>query len=481
MTPNNTFSHVLKYTGLMGAVQVLGILISVVRGKLTALLIGVAGVGLADIYNRSAELMGNSTNLGVSFSAVRRISKLHERGQREALARYVCLVRSWTVWTAAAGLLLTLLLSPLLSWLAFGSLAAVKYFLCLAPMVATLTLLGSELALLKGMRRLRALAYTTVLSALCSLLITAPLYWLLGTRGIVPVLVVTTLAVLCVTLRATTRLVPWRVRPFSWRFIRSGGHLLHLGVAYIAAGVLGSGAELLVRLFMVRTASVYAAGLYAAGLTLTVSYARLVFASMDSDFFPRLSAAVGRGGEASQVVCRQIDVLVMLMAPFLIVFCAALPVAVPLLYTGKFLGVIPMVLCAAFYMYFKAVCQPIAMLSLAHADSWVYLLMELLYDAAFVVLVSAGFLFWGVAGAGVGLSLAYGLELLLIWTVYARRYHFSMERSTLLRLVPQGLCLLSALLFLSRPEAWLHWGGAALALCASAALSLGQYFKREDA
>ena len=64
----------MKSTGLLGGVQAFYILMSVVRNKLTALLIGTAGMGLADLLCRTLELLGNTTNFGIAFSAVDRKS-----------------------------------------------------------------------------------------------------------------------------------------------------------------------------------------------------------------------------------------------------------------------------------------------------------------------------------------------------------------------------------------------------------------------
>ena len=46
MNKNSGYSHVLKYTGLFGSAQVLGILCSLVRNKLVATILGLEGMGL---------------------------------------------------------------------------------------------------------------------------------------------------------------------------------------------------------------------------------------------------------------------------------------------------------------------------------------------------------------------------------------------------------------------------------------------------
>ena len=51
MEKQNSYSHILKYTGLFGGVQVLGILVGLVRNKLVALILGPMGMGLLALFS----------------------------------------------------------------------------------------------------------------------------------------------------------------------------------------------------------------------------------------------------------------------------------------------------------------------------------------------------------------------------------------------------------------------------------------------
>ena len=57
-----TYDHIVKYTGFLGGIQVLTILVSVVRNKLAAVLLSTAGVGLSALYQSV-----------IGFSTTRRI------------------------------------------------------------------------------------------------------------------------------------------------------------------------------------------------------------------------------------------------------------------------------------------------------------------------------------------------------------------------------------------------------------------------
>lgn len=469
---NSTYRHALKYTGVFGGVQGFYILMAVIRSKFTAMLIGSAGIGLADLYNKTCEFVGNSTNFGLSFSAIRRISELYEEGNREALLAQVRLVRSWSVIAAAFGLIVGLAFSPLLSYTSTGSLDATGAFAALAPMIPLLTLSGCELAVLKGVRRLKRIAFASAVSAVSTLLLTVPIYWWLGLRGVIPVLLVTTAATFVINLSISSKVVPWSVQLGSWKYLKGGATMIRLGLAYIGAGMLTSGAEMAVRFFMNRVGTIEDVGLYAAGFTLTVSYARIVFVAMDADYFPRLSGVNADVAAANLLVNRQIDVCVWLMTPFLLAFSLFLPIIIHILYTPEFLQIDTMVLLALPCMYFKAVTTPIAYLSLARGDSFTFLLMESLYDVAFMVAVIFGYTEWGLAGAGGALSVAYFADLLLITFVYRRRYGFRYDARTLrLALLHFGLLFIGIGSILSNHSV-LKYAGCGGALFCSGLLSL---------
>lgn len=467
-----SYSHILKYTGIFGSVQVLYVLIAVVRNKLAALLIGAVGMGLADLYGRTVELVGNTTNFGIGFSGVRRLSALYETGDRRAIGHYVRLVRSWVLLTALLGALVCLACSPLLSYATTGGYGSTLEYCLLAPAVAFTTLTGGELVVLKGIRQLKRMAAVSALGALATLVISAPLYWWLGLHGVLPVLVLVPLTTFLLNLHAASHEYPYRVTLRRPRFLRQGSDMLRLGIAYIVAGICGTGAEFAVRSFLSRSdGGLEAVGLYAAGFVLTVSYARIIFTAMDADYFPRLSAAVGDRGRMNTEINRQTDVLVLLIAPFLIAFALALPIIVRVLYTEAFLDIIPMVICAAGYMFFKACFSPAAYLPLAAGHSFTYMAMELAYDVPFIFLVVGGYHLGGLVGAGIGLTISNGYNFLLVLLVYMRRYGYRPATHTVRLALVQGLLLAAGLAAAWQSAPLLHYGLGLLVLLVSAALT----------
>ena len=439
---SKAYNHVLKYTGLFGGVQGITVLLSIVRNKFVAVLLGSVGLALIDIYNHAMNLLSNATQFGIPLTAVRSLSELQGQGcDHEKLASQVAVIRSWSLLTALAGMSLCLLLSPLISRLSFGDYSYTFQIALLSPVVAMLAISGAEIALLKAMRRLKTLALVTLAGALATLLATVPFYYVWGLGGIIPSLIISTLAAMLIQLNCTLRIFPWKANPFSRSTLGKGLDMIRLGISYILAGIVAAVAEMAVRSYIVNQGSLADEGLYCAGFVLTVSYARFVFVSMDADYFPRLSSICHDKEKMNHAVNSQMEVCMLLIAPFLILFVLLLPLIIHLLFSEKFMLAVPMALYAAFYMYFKAITTPVAYLSLARGDSVLYFTMEFLYYLVFVSLVIVGYRCWGLKGCGAALSLSNLFDLLLISSVYHVKYQFCFSSRSFLVGVLQAALL----------------------------------------
>jgi len=425
---NGIYNHVLRYTGLFGGVQGLCMLMSLVRNKFAAIFIGSIGLGLIDIFNRTLSLFSAISSLIAPVSSVRSLSIVYERGDERQLAHQVKVVRSWTLLTGVVGLILCLVLSPLVSRWTFSNYGYTLDFILLSPIIPLSAITSTELAILQATRQLRKAALAASWGAVILMLIAVPFYVILGRQGIVPALVLSTLGCLIVYLRYTLPLFPWHIQPFSLTILRQGLPLLRLSIAYVLAGIAASSAELLVRNSIIRIGNVADVGLYSSGLILTVAAAKFLFVAMDADYYPRLSSLSHRPLRMNLTVNRQLEVCVLLIAPFLICFDVMMPVIIRLLFTPKFLSVVPMAILASYYMFFKATNVPIDYIALSRGEGRMYFLMETSYWVYFALFVILGYQIGGLEGAGVGLSISNFVELIIVYTVYHRYYGLQIGR-----------------------------------------------------
>lgn len=474
---DGSYSHILKYTGLFGGVQGVSILVGIIRNKLCAVILGPVGLGLITLFTSTVTFVSSVSNLGLSFSAVRHISELFESGDKAKLDYYIRVVRLWSLLTALAGMLLCMLLGPLLNAFTFSWGDHTLHFVLLSPIVALTAITGGETAILKGTRRLRSLALISVYTVLSSLFLTVPIYYFFGQPGIVPSLLVTALVVMLITISYSFHLYPLRTL-FSKGVLCGGIDMVKLGVSFLLAGILGSGAELLIRSYMNYVSSLDTIGLYSAGYLIVFTYASMVFTAMETDYFPRLSSVNHDVDEVNKTVNRQIEVSLLIISPMLVCFVVTLPILLPLLYSGKFAPVVAMAQVATFSMFFRAMALPISYTTLAKGDSLAYLILEASYDVVFVLLIIFGFDHWGLFGTGMALTVANLFDLTIVFTFAHFKYHVRIFSYVSKLVVMQFPLLVIAYALTYIDDASLYWFTESVVCVVSLWISLSILHKK---
>ena len=468
---DGTYNHIMKYTGFFGGIQALTLLVSVIRNKLAAVLLGTMGVGLSALYQSITNFLHNASNLGIAFSSIKEISEHYGKGHKKAVARKVEVVRTWSLWTALAGILLCILFSPLISQLAFGDSSHIIPICILSPMVGFMTITAGELSILKAVRKLKRLALISILSAVGTLLFTVPFYYFWGMRGVVPALLFGTLAVMLVHLRLSLPVFPWHVALTSKAHLKAGWSLVKVGVPYILAAIVNMGVGLIIAVFITRVGNLSDVGLYNMGYNLVFTYAGVVFAALEADYFPRLTGVNTDVSMMNATANRQIKVCVLVMSPFLILFMVAMPLVVKMLYSSAFLPMTSMAIFASLHLFFKSMTLPVAYMSLAKGDAVIYFLMELAYDTFTVTAVAVGYWLMDITGTGVALWLAGVFDWCLIYRVYGKKYGFRPDKASYSFIFCQFVCVLAALVMGLQANILLRMASGIILLCASIAIS----------
>lgn len=468
---DNSYKHILKYTGIFGGVQGLNILVGVVRNKFTALFLGPAGMGLLSLFNSTSTFLTSAFNLGIPTSGVKLVAD--SVGRTVSVEDTVCLVRSFSLLSAFLGAIICVLLGPLLNLFTFDWGNHTLHFVLLAPTVFFTILAGGEVAILKALGRLKALATQAFMLAVLSLLFAVPIYWLFGEKGILPVLFLVSFSQWLLNFRYSRRAVPLRLR-FSRSELARGVPLVRLGMSFVLAGMMSTGAEFLVRAYLNTKGDLEMVGLFNAGVTIVIVYAGMVFSVMESDYYPRLSAIVGDRLDASVVerrnldVNRQLEINILLIGPIIVAMVLGLPIIIPLLYDGKFMGMLTMTQIAAVSMLFKAVYLPIEYLPLSRGESKVFLVQESFCVILLVVCEILGYMLGGLCGLGVGIVVAYAIEMSAVLIFSRCYYRFALSRKGGISLLVQVVCAALMLLVISQDyHSWPYWVWGAMVVLVS--------------
>ncbi|MBP5257316.1 MAG: oligosaccharide flippase family protein [Prevotella sp.] len=427
---SDSYSHILKYTGLFGGVQIVGILMLVARNKLAAVILGPQGMGLIALFQSTIKLISESTGFGLSMSAVKNISRDFDGGDHSRLHDTIRTVRTLSLLTAILGFIVCLVLSPFISRFTFSWQGHTLHFALLAPAVALTAIIGGEMAVLKGVRQLKRIAAVTVYNVFAALIISVPIYWFFGIAGIVPSLVLMVLAQAIITMRCSYKLYPLSLSR-DRGVIGRGFDMIRLGTAFLVAGLFATGADFLIRSYINNVAQIETVGLYNAAFMMTMTYAGMVFTAMETDYFPRLSSVKGVGNHLNATVNRQIEVALLLLAPMLAAFMVAMPILLPMLYSGKFLPALGMTQVVVLAMYFRAIKLPIAYLPLAKGDSRLYMSLEGVYYIVFLALTIYLFDRYGLLGCGMAILALSVMDFLVQLVMMYAHYDYRLSGSAL--------------------------------------------------
>ena len=467
----DNYTHILKYTGVFGGVQGLSILVGIIRNKLVALILGPEGMGLASLFNSTIKLVSDSSNLGIGMSAVRNISDDFGSDDVNKLNRSICVIRSWSFITAILGFVLCLVMSPLLNKWTFGWGDHTLHFILLSPIIAFMAISSGELAILKGTRHLSQLAALSVYNVIGALITSVPIYYYFGESGIVPSLIVIALIQMSLVILISYRIFPLKLS-FKREVLGEGVSMVKLGIAFVFAGIMGSGADFVIRSYLNHVGSLNVVGLYNAGFMLTMTYAGMVFSAMETDFFPRLSAVHDNVENQNQTVNQQIEVSLLLISPMLVFFIIFLPIILPLLYSGKFMAVLDMIQISALAMYMRAIKLPIAYLPLAKGDSTSYLLMEAIYDLAIVVLVCTMYHYYGLTGTGIAITVTSVMDFFMLMSFMHWKYKYAISSNVVKYILCQIPIGILAYVVTCINNRFIYWSSGMLLIIVSSLISI---------
>ncbi len=419
----DSYKHILKYTGLFGGVQGLVILIGLVRNKAMALLLGAGGMGFNALMMSVQTFAAQCTNMGLSFGAVPKLSEIYEQEDSCRLNYYVQVIRLWSLIAAVLGLLFCVAASGLVNHMTFTWGDHTLHYAMLGISVAMLAIAGGETAILKATRRMGSLAKVQIYGAVGGVLLSVPLYYYLEHSGVIPAIVLIAVLNMLLTVSYSYRYFPLRLS-FSKQHLHDGYGMIKLGVAFVLAAAIGSGAEMAIRAFLNVEGSMDDVGFYNAAFMITITYAGMVFSSLESDYFPRLSAVNKDIQATNETVNKQTEVSLLLLSPMLVALLMLLPVLIPMLFSSDFLPVVAMAQVAVLAMYFKVLTMPVAYITLARSCSLSYLLLETIYFLALVVAIIVGYRCWGIWGTGVAIVVAHAVEFVTVNAYAYRQYGY---------------------------------------------------------
>lgn len=422
-----SYLQILRATSIFGGMQFFNILLSVLRTKMIAIFIGPTGMGVITLLNSALNSLAEITGLGIETSAVKHISEQQQKQELQLLWRLIAIVRRMMFWVGLLGALLLALFADVLSQLSFGSsrYACLFAFLSIALLLRQLTL--SQLLVFRGLRKLQLMAKAGFYGNLVGLLLCIPLYYYYKIDAILPSIVVTALAAFIASSYYFRKLKIQKIEISNQQTIKEGKDIVKLGLMLSISGVLGLLASYFIQVYIGKIGGLAQVGLYNAGFTLLNSYVGIVFSVMSTDYFPKLSSISNDNQKIKESVIEQSYISVFIMSPIVIMFLTFASFIVTVLFTERFLSIVPMLCFGILGMLFRAVSWSMGFVLIAKGESKLLITTALWFNLLSLVLNVLGYYFYGLEGVGFCFLFYYLLHLVALILISKKRYDFYFE------------------------------------------------------
>ena len=454
-----SYKNIFKATTLFGGVQLYQIIINIIRSKFVAVLLGASGVGLQGLYQSVISLIRSITSLGLSQSAVRDVSEANGTGDLLTISKTVSTLRRLVWLTGLFGTIALICFSPLLSQLTFGNHDYTLPLIVLSCILLIDQLCSGQSVILQGMRRLKDLAKSSAIGSTAGLIVSVPLYYLLGIKGIVPTLILYSAINFLVSWLFARKIVLPRVHLSIDDTLKQGRMMIKMGVAMSASGILATLVTYILKSFIAREGGLTSVGLYQAGATIITVYVGMVFNALGTDFYPRLSAVNKDNDACSKIISQQGEIATHILAPLLCLCIIFMPLVLRILYSDQFLESGTYVLFCCPGMMFKLASWLIAFQFIAKAESVLFIVSETLSNIIFLALSIAGYKIWALNGLGIALSVNYLVYLIIVYVIAAKHFNFTFSSDCVKVMIVQFALILSSivivLLFPSPLKYWL--------------------------
>lgn len=425
---DNTYRSIFKATTLFGGVQIYQILIGIVKSKLIALILGPTGMGIQGLFLSAIDLVKQFTSFGLAQSAVKDISVAADLGDFEKVSRTIIVLRKIVWITGLLGCIFTIVFSNLLSKYTFGNSDYTLPFALLSLILLFDQICAGQKVLLQGLRKLKDLARCSVLGSTFGLVISIPLYYLLGVRGIAPSLILSSISALCLSWYFS-RKIPVKIVNISLSqvFQESCG-MVKMGIALSFSSILVSICSFVLRSYIREIDGTEAVGLFSAGFIIVNTYVGMVFNAMGTDYYPRLAVVSSNKEACSNIVNRQCEIGILILTPLLSCCLVFTPIVILLLYSKEFSLCNDYVQYAAVGMFFKLISWCISYQFIAKGESKIFIINELVQNTYSLIINIIGYKLLGLSGLGIAFIIANLIYLIQVFAVAKHKYAFSFNK-----------------------------------------------------
>lgn len=350
MTENtvSSYRHILKATSILGGAAAVNMLISLVRGKIVALLLGPSGIGIMGMYMSITGLATSLASAGLNVSGVREVAAAIGSGDDEKVQRTLFTFRQLTLWLSIMGTLGLIAAAWWVAGLSFEVHSTEERWsytsdIMLLSLSVTAGLWGNYLsALIQATGQVTLMAKLNVVTALIGAAVSITCFVIWREDGIAPSLLFGVLFQWAITALMARGLPLPHITAQTLASAEIRRRLLTLGGFMVIIMLMFLVVNMIIRVIIMKQLGAVAVGFFHSASALSVMYANYILGAMGTDFLPRLSSVSEDHEQMNRMVNEQTSVAMLLGLPGIIATISLSPLIIPLLYSMDFMGAVPL-------------------------------------------------------------------------------------------------------------------------------------------
>lgn len=420
----NSYGNILKSIGLFGGVKVFQILVSIIKNKIVAVLIGPAGMGIVGLITSATGTVTAATGFGLHTSSVRDIAKATQSGDEKRIGIVVSVLRKLVIFTGLLGTAVTFLCAPVLSQWSFGNTDYTVAFRVVSVILFFDQLCVGQTALLQGTFHYKYMARSALFGSIIGLLVAVPLYYIWNINAIVPVIIISSLTNLILAWFYGRKIQTQNVQLTFSEIWKEGKGMLILGLAIALSGFVGMGQKYILQSCVSKIGSVADVGLYAAGIAIATQYIDVILQSMGTDYSPRLAAVSEDTPVFVETINRQTKLMLTIVTPLIIPFIVLIRELTILLYSTKFIDISGMIEWMMLGMFFRTTSWCLSYSVVARGESKKFFWNESLSCAYGLLFAIIGYKVVSFTGMGIAICLNYICYTLQMYILCRKSFGF---------------------------------------------------------
>ncbi|MDY0987392.1 colanic acid exporter [Flavobacterium sp. ACN2] len=419
----------LKATGTVGGAQVINILISLLRTKVIALILGTFGVGVVGILTTATDMIRNFASLGLPFSGVRDISIANAKKDDLEISRIVKVFNKWIFISALVGSIITVIFCLPLSRFLFNNDIYTVGIGFLSVSVFFSTLAAGYQSVMQGKRAVLLMSKATIVANFFGSLVSVLFYLVLKDKGIVPSLILMALVNFLVIYFFYKKLRIPKYKKISviesWSTAKV---MIRIGFFTIIVSIVEQFVSLGLRAFLSNKSGIDGVGLFTAANTIATMYLSIVLNSMASDYYPKLSSIHDDNHKLGATVNNQLYIVLLLASPIIIGMVGFAEVAIKILYSSKFLGAVSVLKWQIIGDFFKIIAWPFGFVFLAKGLGKLFVFSNVSYT---IIYIASVYLSWDKFGfLSIGLSFFIAQFFLMVFICLYSNFRFGINISS---------------------------------------------------